>query len=148
MGFFGRSESNFDKERRRLVIPSKFRHLLEDRCIVTKGFNRLLVFKPDDWEDMCRKVEEEFKDEVDRELILHRYYANAESVNIDKQNRIVIPERLVAQVGQEVVIIGYRDRMEVWNKDAWEEFDKKTSLRLEEEYKDRLAKRGINLDFK
>ncbi|HAV43029.1 TPA: hypothetical protein DCX15_03335 [bacterium] len=149
MGLFGQSESNFDRERRRLVIPSKFRYLLGDKCVITKGFNRLLIFRPDDWENMCHKIEEDIQDEVDRELILHRYYANAEMVNIDRQNRIVIPERLTAQLelGQEVIIVGYRDRMEVWRKEAWEEFDKKISRRLDEEYKEKLANRGISLEF-
>lgn len=129
MGLFGYSESTFDKERRRLVIPAKLRNSFEDRCVITLGDNGLQIFRPDDWNDICRKKEEEVKNDPNSKFILYRHYANVEIVSIQKQNRIVIPERLLDQFNleEEIILIGHRDRYEVWNKTDWEDFYNKES---------------------
>ena len=52
------------------------------------------------------------------------FYARAERVVLDKQNRIRIPERLMklASLQHEAVIVGVNDHAEVWDKHSWEQF--------------------------
>lgn len=44
----------------------------------------------------------------------------------DDQGRVVIPEILAkyAKLGSEIIFLGLGDRVEIWNKNAWEEREK------------------------
>jgi len=52
----------------------------------------------------------------------HFIYASAFEVEADDQGRIVLPERLItyANLGSQVYFLGVGDRIEIWNKEAWE----------------------------
>lgn len=49
------------------------------------------------------------------------FYAQAQRIDIDKQGRIRIPVELArwASLEREIVLIGIRDRLEVWNRETW-----------------------------
>jgi MraZ protein len=55
---------------------------------------------------------------------LRLYYSQAERVQVDKQSRIRIPERLtkMAELKHNVVLIGVHDHVEIWDKERWESF--------------------------
>ena len=48
--------------------------------------------------------------------------ANAASCDIDKQGRVLIPQvlRTFADLDKDVVLIGVGARVEIWNKEKWE----------------------------
>ncbi|MFM7038962.1 MAG: division/cell wall cluster transcriptional repressor MraZ, partial [Planctomycetaceae bacterium] len=48
----------------------------------------------------------------------------AERVQVDKQSRIRIPERLLKLAGltHEVVLIGVHDHVEIWDRAGWDAF--------------------------
>lgn len=52
------------------------------------------------------------------------FYAQTESVEIDRQGRIRIPPDLVQLAGlkKEVVLLGVRDHLELWDKERWERY--------------------------
>jgi MraZ protein len=49
------------------------------------------------------------------------YYSGAVEVEIDRQGRVMIPAPLstYAKLGREVVVAGVRNRLEVWDREAW-----------------------------
>jgi MraZ protein len=51
-----------------------------------------------------------------------QFYGLASFVDIDKQGRFVVPDRLrkKAALGTELFLLGQKDRIEVWNRDALE----------------------------
>jgi MraZ protein len=52
------------------------------------------------------------------------YFAQTESVEVDRAGRILIPERLV-QLGalkHEVTLIGVRDHLELWDAERWQQY--------------------------
>ncbi len=53
-------------------------------------------------------------------------FASAYEAEPDEQGRIVIPDRLTtyANLGEEVYFLGLGDRVEIWNKEVWEEKEK------------------------
>ncbi len=55
---------------------------------------------------------------------LRLYYSQAERVQVDKQSRIRIPDRLVkmAELKHNVVLIGVHDHVEIWDKERWDLF--------------------------
>jgi MraZ protein len=72
----------------------------------------------------------------------HFIYASAYEVVPDEQGRIIIPERLSAYsgLGEEVYFLGVGDRVEIWNKEAWEEKEKLVA-REAARYIEELAKK-------
>jgi len=51
-----------------------------------------------------------------------QFYSSTQFIDIDKQGRVVLPERLVrkARLGAEVTILGCKSRFEVWAREAFE----------------------------
>lgn len=57
-------------------------------------------------------------------MYLRLYFSQAEGMEIDKQGRIRLPERLMEFAGlqQEVVLLGVNDRVELWDRPRWDRF--------------------------
>jgi MraZ protein len=82
----------------------------------------ILLYKYDTWYERCQKVAARGTDESS--LIWDRLFvAMAREIEIDKQQRFVIPDSLRQftglEKGAEIAVIGARDRVEIWRKDAW-----------------------------
>ena len=57
---------------------------------------------------------------------LQRYFmAGAAQCEVDKQGRILIPQKLRVQAGllKDVVFVGVLSKIEIWSKERWEEND-------------------------
>lgn len=50
------------------------------------------------------------------------FYAQAQRVEIDRQGRVRVPAELAkwAELEGEIVLLGVRDHMELWNRSRWE----------------------------
>jgi MraZ protein len=53
--------------------------------------------------------------------LVRRLYAEAQTVTCDRQGRILLPDDKCAAAGLqgEVVLLGTKDRFEIWSKDRW-----------------------------
>lgn len=51
-------------------------------------------------------------------------YAQAQPADVDRQGRLRIPPDLakLSELKDEVVVLGVRDRIELWNAESWDEF--------------------------
>lgn len=69
------------------------------------------------------------------------FFSRAESLDLDKQGRIRIPAELaqLAEIAGEAMLIGVRDRMEIWNLDRWSKYVQAT----EQNY-DTLAEQALS----
>jgi len=49
------------------------------------------------------------------------YYTGAVEAQPDKQGRVMLPPALIEHggLGREVVVVGMRDRLEIWDRAAW-----------------------------
>ncbi|MDP2207947.1 MAG: division/cell wall cluster transcriptional repressor MraZ [Bacteroidota bacterium] len=113
----------------RLNIPSKLRKQLtddiKDHFVIMRGFDKcLFVYPINIWAD----VEAEFiklsaYNSEDRQLE-RTIYANLSEVELDSQARISIPPDLreYAQIDSDALIIGIRNRIEIWNPKIYEEY--------------------------
>ena len=80
----------------RLIIPSRFRELLGEEFVLTRGL------------DGC----------------FSRFFvAGATTCQLDKQGRILVPQTLrqFAGLDKDVVLTGNLNRIEVWSKEKWSE---------------------------
>ena len=118
----GEFEHTID-DKNRLTLPAKFRQALSGGLVITRGMDGCLYCYPQaDWE---RLVESRLAglDPLSREgRLMHRYFfAGASEAEPDKQGRVMLPPSLLehAGLGREVVVIGMRGRIEIWDRPAW-----------------------------
>ena len=108
----------------RLIVPSKFREQLGDEFVVTKGLDGcLFVYSKSEWEN----IEEKFRNvpltTKDARKFARFFFAGAASCEVDKQGRILLPVvlRVYAGIEKDVVSVGVFNRVEIWDKDKWQE---------------------------
>ena len=124
--FLGEFQHSLDAKGR-LTLPAKFRDALADGLVITKGMeNCLFVFSRSEWPSLQDKVQSLPMIKKDARKFTRFFFGGAMEEDLDKQGRVLIPENLrqYAQLNREVVIIGVSNRLEVWNKENWEEYVK------------------------
>ncbi len=121
--FMGEYNHTIDAKSR-LIIPSKFRDILGEEFVVTKGLDGcLFVFDNTEWtafEEKLQKLPSLTNPDVRK--FVRFFMAGATNVEVDKQGRILIPNNLkdFAGLDKDVVLIGAGSRMEIWSKERYE----------------------------
>lgn len=108
----------------RLSIPSKFRDVLGDEFVITKGMDGcLFAYTNEAWEEFERKLSTlpTLTNKNARQFVRF-FMAGAASVDIDKQGRILMPNHLKthAALEKDVVLVGAGTRIEIWSLERWE----------------------------
>lgn len=113
----------------RLNIPSKLRKQLtddiKDHFVIMRGFDKCLFVYPI---NIWANVEAEFIKlsayNSEHRQLERAVYANLSEVELDSQARISIPLDLreYAQIDNDALIIGIRNRIEIWNPKIYEEY--------------------------
>lgn len=107
----------------RLIIPSKFREILGEEFVVSKGMDGcLFVYANDDWKAFEQKLTSLPLINKEARKFARFFLAGAASVELDKQGRILLPASLreFAGLDKDVVLVGVGSRIEIWSKDKWE----------------------------
>lgn len=107
----------------RVIVPSKFRDLLGDEFVVTKGLDGcLFVFDNKEWAAFEEKLRSLPITNKDARAIVRFFLAGAASVEVDKQGRILLPASLrdFAGLTKDAVLIGVGSRIEIWSRESWE----------------------------
>ena len=128
--FYGEYTHTLD-EKGRTVLPAKFRQLAKQQIIkkfyLTRGMEKcLFLFAEKEW----KQQEERFKElsimKKDARSFNRIYFSGATEIVTDSQGRFLIPSYLkdYAGIRKEIVIIGVSSRIEIWNKNKWDEFCK------------------------
>ncbi len=107
----------------RLIIPSKFRELLGEEFVVSRGMDGcLFVYTNEDWIAFEQKVRELPMINKEARWFSRFFLAGAAQVELDKQGRILLPVKLreFAELDKDVVLVGVGSRIEIWSKDKWD----------------------------
>ena len=107
----------------RLIVPAKFRELLGDQFVVTKGFDGcLFVFAQDGWDQFEEKLQALPMDKPEARMLGRFFISGAIDAEVDKQGRILLPSNLLqhAKIEKEAIIAGVGNRVEIWSKAEWE----------------------------
>ena len=121
--FLGEFEHTID-DKGRLIIPAKLRAGLEEGMVITRGLDPCLwVFSPEEWAPLAERISSlPLTNPAFRDFARLMFSGAAEAVP-DAQGRVLIPSylRRYAQLDGDVVIIGLNRRLEIWNRDLWNE---------------------------
>ena len=108
----------------RLIVPAKFREVLGDEFVVTKGLdNCLFVYPNDEWQKFEEKLQTLPLTNKNARQFTRFFLAGSASVEVYKQGRILLPSvlREFAGLEKDVVLVGVASRIEIWSKDRWTE---------------------------
>lgn len=119
----------------RVSIPAKFREDLGEAFIVTKGLdNCLFVYSKKEWETFETKLKTLPLTNPNARNFIRFFFSGATECELDKQGRINIPQNLrdYAGLSKEVYVIGVSTRVEIWDKEKWENYTSQDNMDLDE----------------
>lgn len=132
-------------EKKRLAIPLKFRKILGNKAIITKGLdNCLFVYTPKEWQNFAEKLSKLPFSQSDARGFARLMLAGAMDVKFDNLGRVLIPDYLkgYAQLNKKVVIAGVFNRIEIWDEAKWQEYKQKTEKDVDN-IAERLKELGV-----
>jgi MraZ protein len=117
IGFTGEYTHTLDAKGR-LALPARYRSRFDAGGFVTPGVEACLyVYPMEAWEAKARQIEEKHLSAAQRRQVERRFFGGASELELDSQGRVTIPAkyRERARLENEVLIVGARDRLELWN---------------------------------
>ncbi|HUS52324.1 MAG TPA: division/cell wall cluster transcriptional repressor MraZ [Candidatus Bathyarchaeia archaeon] len=142
--FLGHYEHHLEAKGR-LSIPKKFRKEIASGGVLTEGLDGcLFLFPKAKWEVLGKKLAATPLTKKDARAFARFLTFGAFDCRLDKQGRVLIPDRLrkTAQIEKKVIVAGALDRIEIWSKSRFEGYLKKIE-RGSEEIAERLAELEI-----
>lgn len=124
--FIGEYSHSLDAKGR-VSVPVKFRMGLGSSAIVTKGLDRCLFLYPKgEWEKTITKLSELPVTNAGARSFARMMTSGAMELEIDKQGRVLLPSYLreYAAIDGDVVITGANNRVEIWDKQSWQNYIK------------------------
>ncbi len=130
----GEYNHNID-DKGRVSVPAKFREDLGISFIVTKGLdNCLFAYSKEEWAKFEEKLKSLPLTNPNARNFIRFFFSGATECEIDKQGRINIPQSLreYAELGREVAIIGVSTRVEIWNREKWNNYTSPENMDVDE----------------
>ena len=122
--FIGEYKHNLDNKGR-LAIPAKFRRLLKDGAVVTRGLdNCLFLYSKKSWQELAKKLSGLPISQSKARAFSRLMLAGAMNVDFDNQRRITLPEylRKFSHLKKKVIVAGLYDRLEIWDEAIWNKY--------------------------
>ena len=121
--FFGRYEHSLD-DKGRVILPSKFRGPFERGGYLTQYQDGCLsLWTPDEFESQMESVLERASTSKGDRNLARLWASTSHELEIDRQGRMAIPSRLreYAHLENDVLVLGAIDRVELWDRQTWDE---------------------------
>ncbi|MEN9303338.1 MAG: hypothetical protein RL264_1767 [Bacteroidota bacterium] len=124
-GLVGEFEVKLD-EKGRFLFPSALRKQLPPASqrdfMLNKGFEDCLTLYPmTEWEKISQRLSKLNLFIPENRQFYRLFHHGAKQISLDNAGRALIPVALMERVGlkQEVMLIAYNDRIEIWDKSTY-----------------------------
>jgi len=119
-------------DKKRLALPKRVREQLGNitKLFVSQGVDQCLwLFGPSDLDRLAEKIDKAPAAQGKVRVFSRLFFASMEAVELDRNGRILIPERLVQFAGlvHDVVLIGVRDHLELWDAARWKQYQEQNA---------------------
>ena len=132
-------------EKLRISLPKSLREAWgnegETRLFIAPGIDgTLALFGEAAYAQMADRFAAVSPHEQDVRNYSRLFFARTQTVEIDKSGRVRLPAELaaLAKIEREVVLVGVRDHVELWDKTRWEAF-----LAQTQPHYDQIAERAF-----
>ncbi|SMP46604.1 division/cell wall cluster transcriptional repressor MraZ [Anoxynatronum buryatiense] len=119
----------------RLSMPARFREILGESFIATKGLDQsLFVYPMEEWRILEDKLKQLPLTNQNARAFVRFFFSGATECELDPQGRIRIPANLRehAELEKEIVIIGAGTRVEIWSQHVWSNYIDDENLSYDE----------------
>jgi MraZ protein len=110
----------------RVSLPTRFREAFADGAWITIGQDGcLFAFPRVEWERRSEEVAASPLSDAQGRAYARMFFGSSDEAKLDTQGRLTIPGRLrdAAQIRKDVVVLGVRDRMEIWDRETYERYE-------------------------
>lgn len=142
--FMGEYQHSID-DKGRIIIPAKLRELLGTSFVTTRGLDScLFVYPMEEWAIMEQKLKSLSLMKSDARAFSRFFFSGATECVWDKQGRVNLPANLrqYAKLDKDCVILGVSNRVEIWNKELWEQYFEQS-----EESFNEIAEKLVDFNF-
>jgi len=113
-------------DKKRLALPKRVRDWLHDPAtlFIAPGPDQSLrIYTEESLQRLSEKLEQT-PAKPETRVFERLQFAQTEAMDVDRSGRILIPDRLLQFAGltQEVVLIGVRDHLELWDAERWQNY--------------------------
>lgn len=131
----------------RLVIPSKFRSILQDNAnlYLTRGFDGCIsIYKEEDFSKVIARYQSHSYEKAEVRKTLRSFLDSVVPLQIDAQGRILLTSKILEKykISSKVHILGALDHFEIWDSECWkkqdEENDDNFEVNAEKIFKDEI----------
>lgn len=115
----------------RIIVPAKFKKSLGDVFQICIGMDGCLyIFTMERWQQFVEDFNKLPGTDIRARQLRRLMLANSSECEIDKQGRILINGdlRQAAGLNKEAVFVGVGNKIELWDKDRYEEANKSISI--------------------
>jgi len=120
----GEFEQRLD-EKNRVTIPARLRDHFADGIVVARGLDSCVAaWSRAGWEAFVEQQTARLDPFSQEGRLMQRFlYSGAVEGELDRQGRVAVPGPLLkhARLERDVVVAGVRDRLEIWNREAWQQ---------------------------
>jgi len=116
-------------EKLRIAIPKRLRETLGEEVpgalyIAPSTDGSLSLYTPRVFEEMASRCADASPTATDVRAFRRLFFARAQRLELDRQYRIRIPPELaeLANLQQEVVLLGVHDHLELWDRARWDTY--------------------------
>lgn len=123
-------------DKHRVTLPSRIREQLgkTEQLFLAQGMDQCLwLYDPPGLEKLAEKLDQVPATDSEARTFRRLFFAQMEAADLDKTGRLLIPERLIqfARLEREVVLLGVRDHLELWDAGRWNEYLNTNSPRFD-----------------
>ncbi|MCR5302920.1 MAG: division/cell wall cluster transcriptional repressor MraZ [Lachnospiraceae bacterium] len=129
----------------RVTVPADLRYSLGTNCVICKGLDGCLyLYGKEEWERFEEELKKLPKAKKDVRNLVRSFLSGAAQADPDSQGRILLSDTLreFAGIGNEAVLVGMIDRVEIWGVDRYEDAQSGVDM---DEVAEKLEEYGINL---
>lgn len=122
-------------EKGRVFVPARWREELAGGVVVTKGLERCLyVMGKQRFAELADRLSSMSLNRRTNRDYSRILFSGASEEQMDKQGRITLPPALreFAGLSRDVVVAGVMHRGELWDRQAWDEYQGQVQERYEE----------------
>jgi MraZ protein len=119
--FLGHYEHTID-EKGRMIIPIRYREMLEGGAYIMMGFDGNLMVMPSSYyQQISEKIDALSITDASARLLQMMIYQSANELEFDRSGRILIPQylRQTSKLADNAIISGAGQYFAIWSPEAW-----------------------------
>ena len=123
---------NFEKtldEKRRVALPKRLRDGFGGADVkilfLAPGFDKSLkLYNEEGYKKVSDRLSAHTENNPDARHFFRSFYSQTEQVELDRQGRFIIPEKIAGFAGltSDIIFLGILDHVEIWDLERWNDY--------------------------